>query len=52
MQRDQNGCRNYMEADKEWVQFLCKLKATGMLLRDIKTMPGCVMQGPVLLPNA
>ena len=36
VQRDQNGCRNYMEADKEWVQFLCKLKATGMLLRDIK----------------
>jgi DNA-binding transcriptional MerR regulator len=37
VQRDQNGCRNYMEADKEWVQFLCKLKATGMLLRDIKS---------------
>lgn len=36
VQRDQNGCRDYAAADVEWVQFLCKLKATGMLLRDIK----------------
>lgn len=36
VKRDQSGCRNYMAEDREWVQFLCKLKATGMLLRDIK----------------
>lgn len=36
VKRDQNGCRNYLAEDREWVQFLCKLKATGMLLRDIK----------------
>ena len=36
VKRGQNGCRNYLAEDREWVQFLCKLKATGMLLRDIK----------------
>lgn len=36
VERDQNGCRNYLAEDREWVQFLRKLKATGMLLRDIK----------------
>ena len=35
VKRGQNGCRNYLAEDREWVQFLCKLKATGMLLRDI-----------------
>ena len=31
VKRGQNGCRNYLAEDREWVQFLCKLKATGML---------------------
>lgn len=34
--RDQYGCRVYAESDVEWVKFLQKLKATGMLLRDIR----------------
>ena len=24
VKRDQNGCRNYLAEDREWVQFLCK----------------------------
>ena len=27
VKRGQNGCRNYLAEDREWVQFLCKLKA-------------------------
>lgn len=34
--RDKNGHRNYSEHDVAWVQFLQRLKDTGMLLRDIQ----------------
>lgn len=34
--RDGGGRRSYDEGDVEWVAFLCRLKETGMLLRDIR----------------
>lgn len=51
VKRGQNGCRNYLAEDREWVQFLCKLKATGMLARDIKRYAQRVIMGTVLLPS-
>ena len=40
VKRGQNGCRNYLAEDREWVQFLCKLN-----------MHSCVIMGTVLLPS-
>lgn len=34
--RDKNGHRNYGQSDVAWVQFLQRLKDTGMRLRDIR----------------
>ncbi|MCI9268163.1 MAG: MerR family transcriptional regulator [Lawsonibacter sp.] len=34
--RDGGGRRDYDEGDVEWVAFICRLKETGMLLRDIR----------------
>ena len=34
--RDGGGRRVYDEGDLEWVRFLCRLKETGMSLRDIR----------------
>ena len=36
VKRGQNGCRNYLAEDREWVQFLCKLK-TSLILALPKT---------------
>lgn len=35
VERDSGGRRCYEESDVEWVKFICRLKAAGMLLRDI-----------------
>ena len=34
--RDKNGRRSYEEGDIEWIKFICRLKETGMLLKDIQ----------------
>ena len=34
--RDRSGRRAYLESDVEWVKFICRLKETGMPLRDIQ----------------
>ena len=36
VERDGNGRRIYAESDVEWVQFICRLKETGMPLKDIQ----------------
>ncbi len=36
VERDANGRRKYDENDIEWIKFIRRLKATGMLLKDIK----------------
>lgn len=34
--RDSAGRRAYQEGDAAWIQFICRLKETGMPLRDIR----------------
>lgn len=34
--RDRSGRRAYRESDVEWVKFICRLKETGMPLRNIQ----------------
>lgn len=34
--RDKSGRRCYEESDIEWIKFICRLKETGMLLKDIQ----------------
>ncbi len=34
--RNWSGHRRYREADLEWIQFLTKLRATGMPIRDVR----------------
>lgn len=36
VQRDKNGRRIYIESDIEWIKFICRLKDTGMALKDIQ----------------
>ena len=36
VKRDENGRRVYDENDVEWVKFICRLKDTGMILKDIQ----------------
>ena len=37
VRRDSQGYRNYSEQDVRWIEFLNRLKATGMSLADMKT---------------
>jgi DNA-binding transcriptional MerR regulator len=37
VERDENGYRQYSEADVEWLEFLMRLKATGMPISVMKT---------------
>jgi DNA-binding transcriptional MerR regulator len=37
LERDGSGYRRYSEKDIEWIEFLKKLKATGMPLKTMKT---------------
>lgn len=43
--RDSGGRRDYSEDDIEWVEFIQRLKDTGMLLRDIKHYSDLRYQG-------
>ena len=36
VKRDENGRRDYIESDVEWIKFIRRLKETGILLRDIQ----------------
>ncbi|WP_177564134.1 MerR family transcriptional regulator [Phascolarctobacterium sp.] len=47
--RDTHGCRVYAKDDVEWVKFLQKLKATGMLLRDIRKYADLRYEGEVTI---
>ena len=49
--RDGGGRRAYDERDVEWVGFICRLKETGMLLRDIRRYAGLRYQGPSTMPE-
>lgn len=49
--RDKGGRRDYDERDAEWVGFICRLKETGMLLRDIRRYAELRYQGPPTMPE-
>ncbi len=36
VERDANGYRQYSESDISWIQFLIRLRVTGMSIRDMK----------------
>ncbi|KOO47536.1 MerR family transcriptional regulator [Priestia koreensis] len=45
VQRDQNGYRQYSEFDLAWVQFLLRLRATGMSMIKMKEFSDLRYQG-------
>lgn len=44
-ERDNAGHRDYNEDDLEWIDFLQKLKNTGMSLKDIKKFTKLTLEG-------
>lgn len=36
VKRNKNGIREYEENDIEWIKFICRLKETGMSLKNIR----------------
>lgn len=49
--RDRGGRRSYDETDVEWAGFICRLKETGMLLRDIRRYAELRDQGRSTMPD-
>lgn len=49
--RDGGGRRAYDEGDVEWIAFICRLKETGMLLRDIQRYSELRDQGRSTMPE-
>ena len=49
--RDQGGRRSYDERDVEWIGFICRLKETGMILRDIRHYAELRYQGRSTMPE-
>lgn len=49
--RDGGGRRDYDEGDVAWVAFLCRLKDTGMLLRDIRRYAELRYRGRSTMPD-
>ena len=51
VERDGNGRRVYAESDIEWVQFICRLKETGMSLKDIQHYSKLRYRGTTTMPE-
>lgn len=49
--RDKNGRRSYKENDIEWIKFICRLKETGMLLKDIQRYSELRYSGDSTIPE-
>ena len=49
--RDGGGRRVYSESDIAWIQFLCRLKETGMPLRDIRQYAALRYAGEATMPQ-
>lgn len=45
VERDSNDRRNYQESDIAWIQFIRRLKDTGMLLKEIRSYSELRYQG-------
>lgn len=49
--RDGGGRRDYLEDDVAWIRFICRLKATGMRLEDIRRYAALRYAGPDTMPE-
>ncbi len=49
--RADNTHRRYCQADIEWIEFLKKLRATGMTIQDMQTYAELQRKGDVSLPQ-
>ncbi len=49
--REENTHRRYTQEDIGWIQFLMKLRATGMSIQDMQTYAELQRQGDVTLPE-
>lgn len=49
--RDGAGRRAYQEGDVAWIQFICRLKETGMPLRDIRRYSDLRYAGDATVPE-
>lgn len=49
--RDSSSRRCYADSDVAWVEFLQKLKDTGMMLKDIKTYADLRYEGDKTMPE-
>jgi DNA-binding transcriptional MerR regulator len=49
--REENSRRLYTAEDIGWIDFLTKLRATGMSIRDMQTYAGLQRQGDETLPQ-
>ena len=51
VERDGNGRRVYSESDIEWIKFICRLKETGMILKDIQHYSELRYLGQTTMPE-
>jgi DNA-binding transcriptional MerR regulator len=51
IEREENTRRLYTEEDLGWIDFLLKLRATGMSIRDMQKYAELQRQGDVTLPD-
>jgi DNA-binding transcriptional MerR regulator len=49
IKRDENGYRQFSENDLAWIQFLLRLKATGMPVSEMKCFSDLRFQGDVTI---
>lgn len=45
IKKDKSGHREYTESDLSWIDFIQKLKSTGMLIKDIVTYSDLLHEG-------
>lgn len=51
VERNEHGYRQYSEADLAWIQFLLRLRATGMPVSDMKLFSDLRSQGNATVAN-
>lgn len=51
IQREENSHRHYTSDDVGWIEFLLKLRATGMSIKDMRRYAELQRQGDVTLPE-
>ena len=51
VKRNLSGHRDYSEREVEWIDFVKKLKSTGMSLQDIKKFAQLIAKGNITIPQ-